>query len=83
MLELCRNNFIGSIEIDPEGNFGIYFFPGSVAKKFPDSHHFRIKAPDPKSGAKATALQTLREVWRCLKIAKRLDCGAFTADFPR
>ncbi|HEU5123312.1 MAG TPA: helix-hairpin-helix domain-containing protein, partial [Verrucomicrobiae bacterium] len=36
-----------------------------------------------KSGAKATALQTLREVLRFSSCAKRLECGRFSAAFVR
>jgi hypothetical protein len=34
-----------------------------------------------QSGAKATAVQTLRDGRTSSKCAKRLDCGAFTAAF--
>src|SRR2546425_12366152 len=37
----------------------------------------------PKSGAKATAVQTLRDCRACPDRAKRLECGAFTAAFGR
>ena len=36
-----------------------------------------------ESGAKATALQTLSRQPAALNLAKRLDCGAFTAAFDR
>jgi hypothetical protein len=36
-----------------------------------------------KSGAEATALQTLRAVRMRLASAQRLECGAFTAAFGR
>ena len=35
----------------------------------------------PESGAKATAVQTLRAVRKRQVVAERLDCGAFTAAF--
>ena len=38
---------------------------------------FTIGTPGVESGAKATAVQTLREDWS--NCAKRLECGAFTA----
>jgi len=34
-----------------------------------------------ESGAKAAAVQTLRECQATLNCAERLDCGAFTAAF--
>jgi hypothetical protein len=36
----------------------------------------------PKSGAEATAVQTLRDCRAAPKFAKRLDCGVFTAALP-
>ena len=39
--------------------------------------------PHSESGAKATALQTLRDVLVHPGRAKRLDCVRFTAAFPR
>jgi hypothetical protein len=36
-----------------------------------------------ESGAKATALQTLRDIENRVTVAKRLECGAFTAAFAR
>jgi hypothetical protein len=36
-----------------------------------------------ESGAKATALQALRDVENCMAVAERLECGAFTAAFVR
>jgi hypothetical protein len=36
-----------------------------------------------ESGAKATAVQTLRDVPAPSSRAKRLDCARFTAAFPR
>ena len=35
-----------------------------------------------KSGAKATAVQTLTRLPSVFHFARRLDCGAFTAAFP-
>jgi len=40
-----------------------------------------LQSPSLDSGAKATAVQTLRECWMRSSCAKRLDCGAFTAAF--
>ena len=41
-----------------------------------------VPLPAAKSGAEATAVQTLRECRTVSVRAKRLDCGAFTAAFP-
>jgi len=40
-----------------------------------------MQSPPSESGAKATAVQTLRDMRTRTNSAKRLDCGAFTADF--
>jgi len=42
---------------------------------------FRDLSAGSKSGAKATAVQTLRESLVASHCAKRLDCGRFTAAF--
>ena len=64
------------------------------ANNFPDQHgtpvsrsaslhpQVQLKFPLLKSGAKAAAVQTLREHWPSPNRAKRLDCGRFTAAFP-
>ena len=44
-----------------------------------DGWSFRAR----QSGAKATAVQTLRSVGGRQAVAQRLDCGRFTAAFPR
>lgn len=41
----------------------------------------RTSPARPKAVLKTRAVQTLRDCWASSNLAKRLDCGAFTAAF--